>query len=664
MMSVSIHVKRLRKTLFILAACTLPSLCAHAQDHFQDHYEFDSIAAKYKNENAVYTDITHRLVIKEEDYKLVATSYVSMDKLFISDLSLSLNSTDHLYYSSVDQLDDLDAFAYLPVKSGYKKVRCHDFANVHPRDYVFYDDNRAMVVLYSGLTKNSITRTKYSIDQTEVNSLLPFEFQEDIPVVKETFEVVAPSHVHMNFVMKGEHTDWIKQTKEEKNGIVTYRFTATDVPPAKSFSNVPSWHYYLPHVIPYITSYKFSDAQKPVDMLSKPDDLYKYLYKYVRNLNMKEDTAMNRVVAEITRGDVSPREKAMHIYQWVQKNIHYIAFEYGLEGGYTPREASLVFKRKFGDCKDMSNVLVAMCNRAGLQAYHTWIGTDQLPYVLDETPLSLASNHMICALKLGDEWLFMDGTDPVLPFGCNREDIQGKEAMIAIDAKNYKIITVPAEAAEKNIIVDNTMIHFSDNADRKVEGSAHITYSGYPAWDIAYALLNITNEDKEKLVKRLALRGSNKYHQNSYTLAANAGGNRDVSLNTNFTIDNYVQKVGKEYYVNMNLDRKFEDERINEADRKAAYYFEPAYKKRTKEVVTLDIPKGYKITHLPKDAQGGSDGLWSYKISYKADKNQVTLTKEYQLNTLSVSPAKFAEHNKLVDDVKKLYKESVVLTTK
>jgi transglutaminase-like putative cysteine protease len=659
-MSLSLHLKQLQKTVFILAACIAGATAARALDHI-DHYKYDSIAAKYKNENAVYTSVIHRLVIKEEDYKLVATSYVTMEKLFISDLSLSANSRDVLYHSSVYQLGNLDAFEYQPGRTGYKTVRNHDFANVRPRNYVFYDDNRAIAVLYSGLTKNTITETKYSLDQTDVNLLLPFQFQEDIPVVKCIYEVVAPVYVHMNFVLKGEHTDWIKQTKEEKNGLVTYRFTARDVPAAKSLGHVPSQDYYIPHVIPYITSYKFANADKPVQLIGNTDELYKSMYKYVRNLNMKEDTFINNTVAELTMGGMPGREKAMNIYNWVQKNIHYIAFEYGLEGGFTPREAKLVYNRKYGDCKDMANILVAMCHRAGLEAYHTWIGTNKLPYVLDETPLSLASNHMICALKLGDEWIFLDGTDPTLPFGANREDVQGKEAMIAIDANNYKIVKIPVAPAEKNSTDDNTSLRI---ADYKVNGNINISYNGYPAWDIAFAELNMKNEDKEKLAKTLTARGSNKYQMNGFHISVSDRGNRNTSVTAEFSIDDYVQRVGKQCYVNMNLDRKFEGDRINDKERSVAYYFSDNYKYKTKETVTLEIPKGYRVAHLPANAQGSADGVWNYKITYTANKDRVTLTKEYELNTLQVSPAKFAEHNKLVDELKNLYKESVVLTGK
>ena len=298
---------------------------------------------------------------------------------------------------------------------------------------------------YSGLVKKSVTELKYAIEYSDVHMLYPFyfhDFDDNLPIVKATFEVTVPKYVNINFVLKGEHTSWIKQTKEDNSTTTTYTFTADDLPPSKSFSDVPSSHYYLPHVVPYITSYKHFADDKVTDMLGNPDQLYKYLYKFISKVNMVDDTLITKTVAQITKNDHTQKEKAAHIYQWVQKNLHYVAFEDGLEG-FIPREAKVVCTRKYGDCKDMASISVAMCRKAGLDAHLAWIGTTDLPYTNEETPSPIVNNHMICAVKIDDKWMFIDGTHPLLPFGENREDIQGKEAMISIDTTHYKIVTIP-----------------------------------------------------------------------------------------------------------------------------------------------------------------------------------------------------------------------------
>ncbi len=653
MISLSKHKNPSGRLAFILVAALLFSGSAFAQ-------EYDSLIARYKKEDAVVINYDEHLIITIEDGELVAKSYVTKEKLFISDLSRGIYNLDGLICSDFHDLTDIKTWSWIPdKKEGYRKVYCGTYAEVNPNgESVFYDDLREIVVAYSGLLKNSVTHTYYALEHTDPHMLQPFTFQENIPVDKATFEVTVPKTVNIAFALKGLDTARIKRTVTEKGNKITYKFEIKDVPAFKEFDHVPTALYYADLIIPYITSYKLSESNKKVDMLADADQLYKYLYKYIRNHDLRKDTLLDKTVAEITRKDTDPREKAKHIYDWVQKNIHYIAFEKGLEG-FEPRQADSVMKRKYGDCKDMTSLLVNMFRRAGLDAHYTWIGTRHLPFKLDETPLPLASNHMICALKMGDEWIFVDGTHPFIPFGQAPSGIQGKEAMIAIDEKNYKIVNVPISSSDKNVVVDSTLISFNGS---KLSGKVKQYYKGDEAWYIGYLRMYLKGDDWDKRVRELTIRGTDKYQHDKHVTSTGLTQDKDASIETDFNLDDYVSKIGKDYYINMNLKHTFEDNRIDTENRRVSYYYD--YKQTEKEVVVLDVPKGFKVTHLPPSAHGSVDGLWSYDITYKAEKDRIVLVKEYTLNTLDVSPKLFASNNKLVDDLKNQYKETVVLTAK
>lgn len=653
----SINIGRLGKHALILLSAFLLTGNVGAQDRAK----YDAIAAKYKDEHAVYTHVTEQLVIELQDGELTAHSNVSMEKLFISELSLSMYNTDEFWYGDFHQPSNYSGVAYIPNgNKKYKRVECYTFGSGRPYSYEFYDDTRLAEAFYSGLSKNTVTETKYRMEHTDIRMLPTFLFQDgfhSLPIDEAVFEVVVPSYVKMSFAIKGANTSWIKQSKEEKNGNVYYRFTANNIPATKNFDNVHSWRYFLPHVIPYISSYRITGASKDSVLANTTDELYKHQYNFVRSKNFKVDTGISNTVKRITEGDVTESEKAAHIYKWVQDNIHYVAIENGMEG-FIPRPADTVYKRKYGDCKDMSSLISAMCQRAGLKAYFAWIGTTDLPYSYKETPIHV-SNHMICAVKINNEWVFLDGTHPYLPFGANRDDIQGKETLIAIDQDHYEIVTIPVEAPEKNTITDVTHLTIDGS---KLHGSVDQVYKGYGSWQVGAGLLaNKKDDDREKMVKQLTMRGTNKYQLSKYNIRSAKSGNRDVTINAEFVLENYLWNTKKETIINMNLLRHFDDLRVDTKDRVVPCFFD--YKSKRKEVVVLDIPKGYKVKHLPANSKGSLDDLWNYSITYTKDKGHVTLTKEYELKTLAIGVEKFADNNKMVDRLKNIYKESVVLTT-
>src|SRR5262249_17808177 len=52
--------------------------------------------------------------------------------------------------------------------------------------------------------------------------------------------------------------------------------------------------------------------------------------------------------------------------RWVQDKVRYVALEVG-EGGYVPREPSVVAHRLYGDCKDKSFLYMALLARKGIE---------------------------------------------------------------------------------------------------------------------------------------------------------------------------------------------------------------------------------------------------------------------------------------------------------
>ena len=649
-----------KRFALIPVALMLVSTSVHAQA--PDTAKMAKAMARYKNENAVYTSYNKKLEIKYEDGELVATSNTKTERVLIGDLSPANdhydNITDDSYYG---QLTHLDAVAYIPQKGGnYKTQTRHNAFRVGAGEGVITDAS-AIVTSFTGLTKGSVIRVVASQDHNDISVIPLTFFESNYPIMHAEYEVDVPSFVNVKFVLKGENTDLFKQTKEERNGVTIYKFVGENIPAYRKFEHVPSGLYYIPHVVTYISSFRLPGQAQDSMLMSDPEHMYKKMFKFVGYMNVKQDTAIKNLVNRLTKGDVTDRQKAMHLYEWVQKNMHYVGFEIGL-GGQIPREADTVYKKMYGDCKDMSSLLVQMGRMAGLKTYFTWIGTTEKPYTFEETPTLSACNHMICALNLDGKWMFMDGTHANLPFGANRDDIQGKQALIAIDKDHYKIETIPTLSAENNVTIDTTFIRISEINDNDILGHFKMKMTGYAAWNLGYSLLSLTREkeEREKVVKAIAMRGSDKFILDNYKIKEKE--DKDIIVSGDFNVGGYVHHLKKDVIVNMNLLHHFEDNHIDTAFRKVAWYHN--YKNIQKEVVVMDIPKDYKVTYLPKNASGKLDDMWSYSITYKIEGKKIILTKEYKLNTLTISPKYFIDNNKAIEALEKQYRESVVLTAK
>lgn len=640
--------KPFSKKYLLLAAGFFYSLQLFAQE------EERRLAEQYKDEHAVVVRKSERLELSSRKGELQAHSSISKEILLIDDQASGLYNTDYVYHNSFRKLHDIEGLVFVPDGDRYRKMKVDAFKTVKSSSAnIFYDDDHQTMITYSGLGKGAKTQLSYDVEFTNLHFLTPFYFQEHIPVSQCVYEVSVPKGMKIGWQLKGKNTDLIKQTVEEKRHETIYRWTAENLPAYKLFDDAPSASYYIPHLIVYLASYENGKAEVP--FMGTLKDLYGFYYPFIANVNKIDQAPLKKLVAELTAGAGNDEQKAEKIYQWVQGNIRYVAFEDGM-GGFIPRDATSVLEKKYGDCKDMANLLVTMCREAGLHAYHSWIGTRDIPYHYEETPLPIADNHMICTIETGGKYVFLDATHATMPYGLAPYSLQGKEALLGISKDQYKIVPIPITKPDMNRFSDTTNIRISG---KNVEGNLRLNIGGYTAWYIEDMMQYQNEKNRDVAVKGLLARGSNKYLQKQFDFRILPGAGKALMITADFEIPDYAQQSGKELYINLNLQRSYEDNYLNVKERKVAV--ETSYKKLTTQVVNLEIPKGYHLSYLPPTSEKSCEGLWKYKISYAHQGNKVQLVKEFEFNNLMLEPEKFDAHNELIKELRKQYKESVVL---
>jgi transglutaminase-like putative cysteine protease len=630
--------------------CLLGTLSAAAQPQ-----EILDIAARYPGENAVILNKSEHLVLKYDNKnQLTATSEISQEILLLTDLASGIYNTSDIYHSSFHQLVSWEAASHIPDRKGYKTVKASLLKSTNlENENVFFDDNKVSIIGFSGLVKLATIDTRYVLKHEVLNFLPPFYFQSYTPTIRATYSITAPKSVNVKTILEYTDASLLTATTEEHKNTITYTWTAKEIGRYKDYSNSPSSPVGRPHIIPYISDYK-PEAGKSVAMIANPDDLYRFIYQYIRNTNQKEIPEIKQKTQELIAGCTNDRCKAEKIYRWVQENIRYVAFEDSL-GGFVPREADLVYQRKFGDCKDMTSMQVAMLRAAGLQATYAWIGTRDKPYMVNEVPLPLIFNHMICAWNDHGKWVLLDGTHPTIRFGVPPYALQGKEAVISIDDTHYDVVKVPETDAAMNTTVDSAWISINDQ--NEIEGKLKIKFTGYAEWTMKNMMRYSNESENEKTIKSLAKRGSNKFFQKSGRYESKED---NICFYSEFGIKDYVQRIDKELYINLNLLRYNNEQKIDDiAQRKLPVMNK--YKTIVTQVVCLQIPKGYQVAYLPPDAAHTEPGVWGYKIKYTQQNNQVICTKEFIESELYITQKDFARNNQLTDELNEHYKETLIL---
>ena len=570
--------------------------------------------------------------------------YITSNKLYFANKSMS--------FDSFTAIEDIDAFTYLP--STNEKIKVDYIETKREFDNgIFYSDQESKNFIFPAVTKGAITNLSYKEIIKDPHFLGLFRFGSYVPTKSAQLSIEFPKNVTIGYIDFNTESINVDFKKEDSKHGYTYSWTVDNINGFQGEEDSESALHYLPHIIVYIKSYE--ERGKTYNVLNDVSDLYKWYTSLVKQIDDPSLDKVYTIAEDITKNISSKRNKAEAIFNWVQNNITYVAFEDGL-GGFIPRSASSVCDKRYGDCKDMANLLYIMLNHIDVEAYRTWIGTRDRTYSYFEVPTPMVDNHMITAAIIDGETIFLDATDSYVPFGLPSAFTQTKEALLGIDNENFKVIKVPVQDAEKSITTINSQFSL-ENGIMMVNEKRALT--GYEKVEFVsnYIYKKEDKTDEEFLNITLAL-GNNKTNYSNFTKKNFNNKSEALQLEFDLSIDNYVRTIANKIYINFNIDRTLSKSKIDLEKRK--YSKKIDYKFNKNFISKFEIPEGYKSNYIPKDLSFEHPN-YGFNISYSLVGNTIIQNKSIYIKTLSIKQDEFESWNIFIKSLIKAYKKSIIL---
>ena len=589
-----------------------------------------------------------------ENKKIKIIQNTSFESMILSENGIH-NNKESFTYSELVKLIDYDAYSVVNVKGKEKKIKVSQTAEKNSSSSsVFFDDIKERQLIFPNLETGSKKVYHYKREFVDPFLLHKYMFIGGFPIKNATFEVKTDKNINIGYKIFNDPNNTIEFEKKEVKGKFVYTWTLKDVKAYKFESNSPGILHSAPHIDIYIKDYTINNTK--TEVLDDIDLLHKYYQGFVTNINKKECIDLKKITEEITKDKTTEEEKIKSIFYWVKDNIKYVAFENGYEG-FIPREASLVFERKFGDCKDMANIIVSMAAYANVKNVNlSWIGTREIPYSYTELATPAVDNHMIASYKKGDEYIFLDATDRETRFGLPSSFIQGKEALVN-NGTTYNIVKVPVVSAINNKVDDIVKIKIQND---KLIGNGRMEFNGFNRSMTLMQIGDASGKSRFEMIKSLVLKGNNKFNLNSYT-EENIG-NRDLPyfVNYDFELDNYLIKVDKEVYLNPFLHKIFEKnpiqkDRITGYDFEIISFFNSEYE--------YEIPSNYSIKYIPKDFTLENE-LLKVGTTYTKGDNKITVKYTFEVKKLVIEPNDFQLWDESIKKMKSNYSETLILIEK
>lgn len=613
----------------------------------------DQIRALYPDAKAIYLKKKREYILSVDKDQMKGICNVEEQKVINKETGIN-HSSKKISVDAFTDAKNIKAYTLVPKNKGYTKK---EVEKIELEDDVssssFYDDQRAYKFDFPSVQVGAILNVSYQMEYKEPRFIGGHYWTDYIPTAYNELVIRVQHGVHIDYKTFNCEGVGIEFTKEVVKNETIYKWVLKNSKSIKQYGDAPDFRYYEPHILFYITDYEVKG--KPTKLLGTSKELYSYYSSLMKNVNKTDDQQLKKITDSLIVGITDEKEKVRKIFYWVQDNVSYVAFEDGL-GGFIPRDAGKVCQRKFGDCKDMASIICEMLRFAGINGYHTWLGSRDIPYSYTDIATPYVDNHMIASYKDKEgNWIFLDGVGKKAPMELFTSMIQGKQALIGINPDSFLIVTIPVKGVDVNQTIDSVTIEIKDKV---VIGIGKARLTGYDGLHYLYRTDRKTKEEYQEYFKSYFSKGSNKVSFSEVTKPI--GDRGDVVLSYDFKLNDYVRYNQQDIYINLNMDDNSLMEPIQE-DRTVPLDY--THKSKNILVTTLIIPDDFKSDFIPAN-ESYSNEIAGYSSTYVLEGNKIIHTIIFETKFLLLKVNDFKLFNSVINQYNKANKQVVSLIKK
>lgn len=602
----------------------------------------------YPNENIVtlIQSRKYKIELKNNKPKVSLVTY-SEDILLKENMAAYDNESVSFY--KIRTIKDIEAWTMTPVDNKYKKIDVSKFENKKElSNQIFHDDLEEKKFKYPQLKKGAIKCLKvvYEFELPEIFDLA--DLMTENSILKYDIEVEVDNDIKLK-ILPFNTTFNLIETKGRNSTI--YKIQYENLKKYKSESAGTNYLYFAPHIRFRIENYVDKKGDT-IPVLQDTKSLYRFNSQFTKSLSSCQNLQIKKIVDSLISGENEDEIKAKKIYYWVKKNIKYIAFEAGFQG-YIPREADDIFAKKYGDCKDMANIIHKMYQYAKLDSvYLTWVGSSKIPYKISDVYMPCAFNHMITTWKHNGQLYYLDATNQHAPWGLPSPFIQGKEVLVSIDSINFETHTIPVVDYMTNKSIKNLNIEIKGDS---LIGSGEYILTGFCKNDYVYQSEGLTNADKFQMLKNRLEIGNNKFMLHDFKEINRNEMDSSLKVTFNFSLPSYVSMLNGELFLNPYLEKYGAISDLN--DNRIAG-FENEYKNFNSTNVTLQIPANYRLKYSPKNEQIEMDNF-SFVSNFTTTESTVSLSYEQISDFILLPKEAYKQIKSFQDKLSEILSETI-----
>jgi len=355
---------------------------------------------------------------------------------------------------------------------------------------ILYDDNCRYYKEFSYSHYPYSIEYEYSVLMKSLFYWNGATFQYYIPVNEAIYKLTTPDDFKFKYKIYGTGVTYNSQTVKSKKGFI---WTASNIKQIKRYKNRPDGYPEIAHVRMQAEQFEFAGID--FNLLS-----WRGIGNWYRELASDCYLTPSEIDSTYLNKNVLKENLVEQIFNDVNDATRYVMISIE-EGGWKPHRAVNIRELGYGDCKDMSTLLISNLRTAGFHAYPVLALTRGEGKVDKDFP-SFKLNHLFTITIANDDTIWLDPTCDLCAYDELRNDDQNIDVLVVTDTGGVMLRT-PSALPEDN--------HFLKETDVLIDGfgklhiTSTLTYTGHYARSLRMRLRGLDTDDRLTLCRnRLA----------------------------------------------------------------------------------------------------------------------------------------------------------------
>ena len=524
-----------------------------------------------------------------------------------------------------------------------RKMKIKDLKKTEYSPYLAIDD----YIMYLEYTPSSFPVTvtyEWELDcKDNLVEFPPFCPQTDynVDVKRAAYHLAAPQELGVRYAFKN-----ISQPAEvykNKAGAQVISLEMTDIPRVKKipytrpiYDRVPI-AYFAPSLFVYYETQGSLSNWKEFGM---------WQFGMLRGRDALPEDIRNEI-HQLTDSLGDDRQKVEAIYNLLGKKTRYVAILFGI-GGQRPASAIDVCSSGYGDCKGLTNFMRAMLQEVGITSNYTTISTTNRQLLKDFASVG-QMNHVILQVPMKNDTIWLECTNPQLPFGYVHGDIAGHDA-IEVSRAGGRLVHIPAYPDSTNLARNQIRLQLDGSGIADIDVSS-VFYN--LRMESRIPVYKMGRDEQKKAILRMLYAPQAEIDKSEFKMEGPV-----LSLDAHVRSKNYTTATGKRLFVPVCPIRRDTSIPAVDEERLEDFYIETGYCDEDEIIITL--PEGSEIEATPSDVII-NESFASFHSIIKRKGSQIIITNRLLVKSGTYDKSSYSRFIEFMKKVNTAYGQKVVL---